>query len=90
MALNQSDIDRLRTATVGKMRNFVDGDWCHSSGGGEIEVFSPVNGQQIGTIIDSSEADVRTAIAARANQTGIRGALSGQLRESARRRTVRR
>ena len=35
-------------------------------------------------------AEVRTAIAARANQSGIRGALSGQLRESARRRTVRR
>lgn len=64
MALDQSDIDRLRTAAVGKMRNFVDGDWSHSSGGGEIEVFSPVNGQQIGTIIDSSEADVQTAIAA--------------------------
>ncbi len=57
MALNQAEIDRLRTAAVGDLQNFVDGDWRNSSGGSEIEVISPCSGQQIGTIIDSSEAD---------------------------------
>ncbi|PHR22471.1 MAG: aldehyde dehydrogenase [Hoeflea sp.] len=64
MALNQAEIDRLRTAAVGDLQNFVDGDWRNSSGGSEIEVISPCSGQQIGTIIDSSEADVLAAIAA--------------------------
>ncbi|WP_300587333.1 aldehyde dehydrogenase family protein [Marivita sp.] len=64
MALDQAEIDRRSASTVGSMRNFIDGDWRESDGGGQIEVISPGSGQQIGTIIDSSEADISAAIAA--------------------------
>lgn len=64
MALDQTEIDRIRDMPVGAMRNFIDGDWRSSAQGGEIPVVSPGTGEQFATLIDSSEADIEAAISA--------------------------
>tara|TARA_R110000751_G_scaffold288076_4_gene393170 strand:+ start:17052 stop:18536 length:1485 start_codon:yes stop_codon:yes gene_type:complete len=64
MALDQTRIDALRDRPLGDMKNFIDGDWRSSAGGDRIDVTSPGTGAPIATLIDSSEADVETAIAA--------------------------
>lgn len=64
MALDQTRIDALRDRPLGAMKNFVDGDWRTSKGGGVIDVISPGTGAQIATIIDSAQDDVDAAIRA--------------------------
>ena len=46
MALEQHEIDALRNAPVARGRNFINGDWRESQGGGEIEVRDGADGGQ--------------------------------------------
>lgn len=64
MTLDQARIDALRDQPIPAMRNFIGGTWLATEGGGELAVVSPGTGRQIGTLTDSSVADVNAAIAA--------------------------
>lgn len=84
MALHQDEIDQLRNVEIGVQKNFVDGDWRVSAGGGELSVISPGTGQPIGAIIDSSSDDVDFAISAarRSFDSGVWSRMAPQQRKA--------
>src|SRR5262249_34217167 len=43
---------------------YIAGQWCDSAGGKRAEVFSPANGELIGTVPEGSREDVAHAVAA--------------------------
>ncbi|MAS03852.1 MAG: aldehyde dehydrogenase [Ahrensia sp.] len=71
MSIDQTQIDALRDRNIPAMRNFIGGTWQTSTGGGELPVISPITGQQIASLTDSSTADVEAAtLAARRSFDG--------------------
>lgn len=85
MTLDQKSINALRNRSVGEMRNFINGDWCASAGGGALDVISPSSGDTIAVLVDSSDADVEAAISAsrRSFDRGIWSRMAPALRKAA-------
>jgi gamma-glutamyl-gamma-aminobutyraldehyde dehydrogenase len=62
--MKQDEIDALRARPVPPQRHFIAGAAAESLGGGELDVFSPIDGSRLTTIADGTPADVDAAVRA--------------------------
>ncbi|MEQ5872231.1 aldehyde dehydrogenase [Sagittula sp. NFXS13] len=62
--LDQTTLDRLRSASVAEGHHLVDGAWIAASDGGRMEVISPLDGTILTTIAAGTTQDANSACAA--------------------------
>lgn len=62
--MDQARIEALRTAPVPVRNHIINGTACPASGGAEMEILSPLNGQCLTRAADGTAEDMTAAIAA--------------------------
>lgn len=62
--MDQSTLDAVRATPVAPQNHLINGAWQAASDGGRRPVFSPIDGTQITTIAEGTQADVDAAVRA--------------------------
>ena len=62
--LDQENIDKFRSISIGPNRHIIDGNLCPSISGKTSDVLSPLNGKILCSISSGDERDVQLAVQA--------------------------